>query len=170
MKTLALISVAVLATSAAFANPVIQVRNDPKTPHVTIVAWDAAQTQYGLRTRLRRDGSHLGEGRVGEHRLFLNSVYVETNGGFAHAMAHTGKLLRNAGSAKDVDACRFGSACAPAQTIGLGLPDDFLRENRDSIVVTMRPRSGHNWTIRLDRDLISAYLATVDSASAALKK
>jgi hypothetical protein len=174
MKTLALISTAFLVAFATFAIPVIQVRDVPNAPNIVIVGWEAGDANYGLRTRLRRDGSHLGEGRVGEHRLFLSSVFVEANGGFAHAVAHNGKLLRNITGARDtvrdVDACRFGNVCSPAKTVGVGVSDEFLRENRDSVVVTLRPRTGRHWTIRLDRSLIDAYLGAMDSVSASLKR
>lgn len=170
MKTLALFSAAFLAVFATFTTPVIQVRDVPNAPNIVIVGWDAEDANYGLRTRLRRDGSHQGDGRVGEHRLFLSSVFVETNGGFAHAVAHNGKLLRTLGSARDWDACRFGNACSPGQIVGLGVADELLRENRDSLVVTLRPRTGRRWTIRLDRSLIDAYLGAMDSVSASLKK
>ncbi len=170
MKTLALISAAFLAVFATVATPVVQVRDLPNAPDIVIVGWDAGNAEFGLRTRLRRDGSHLGDGRVGEHRLFLSSVLVEANGGFARAVAHNGKLLRNAGTARDVDACRFGSVCSPATTVGIGVSDEFLREHRDSLVVTLRPKTGRHWTVRLDGSTIAAYLSTLDSVSASLKK
>lgn len=170
MKTLALVSAcfgAALATSAV--TPVVQVRDDANAPTIGIIAWEAGEAEFGLRTRLRRNGSHLGEGRANEHRLYLNTAYVDAKGGFAIATAHTGKVLRNAGNARDVDACRFG-ACSPNQTYGLAVPDELLRANRDSLVVTMRPRTGRSWVIRLDNSLIDSYLGTIDSVSAALKK
>jgi len=36
--------------------------------------------------------------------------------------------------------------------------------------VTLRPRAGQNWTIRIDGSVINAYLNTIDSVSAAMKK
>ena len=174
MKTPALISAAVLVALANIPNPIVQVRDIPTAPYVGIVGWEAGEADYGLRTRLRRDGSHLGENRVGEHRLFLNAVWVESKGGFNHATAHNGKLLRNINGARDtvrdVEACSYGNVCSPATTVGIGVSDEFLRQNRDSIVVTMRPKTGRSWIIRLDRNLIDSYLTTMDSMSAALKK
>lgn len=169
MKTLVLLP-ALLVAFATGVNPIVQIRDVPNAPDIAIVAWEAGEPQFGLRTRLRRDGSHLGAGRAGEHRLFMSSVFVETSGGFARATAHTGKLLRDAGGARDIDACRFGNVCSPSQTIGLGLSDEFLREHRDSIVITLRPKTGRRWSIRLERSLIDAYLAAVDSVAASLKK
>jgi len=170
MKALALISAAFLVAFATFTTPVVQVRDVPNAPNIMIVGWDAGNAEFGLRTRLRRDGSHLGEGRVGEHRLFLSSVFVDANGPFAHAMAHDGKLLRNTATTRDVDACRYGNVCSPAATVGIGVSDEFLREHRDSLVVTLRPKTGRQWTIRLDRSLIDAYLGAMDSVSTSLRK
>lgn len=170
MKTLALVSAAALLASAGVATPIVQVRDVANAPTIAIVGWDAGAAEYGLRTRLRRDGSHLGEGRVGDHRLFISSSFVQSNGGFTHATSHDGKLLRTTTTIRDVDACRFGGVCSPAQTVGLGVADKFLREHRDSLVVTLRPQTGRNWTIRLDRPVIDAYLATMDSVSASLKQ
>lgn len=170
MKITAQLSALTLVGFAAFGAPIVQVRDLPNAPTIAIVAWDSDNADVGLRTRLRRDGSVLGEGRVGEDRLYLNSVYVESHGGFAHAVAQDGKLLRNVGTDKDVDACRFDNLCSPRETIGLGVPDEWLRQHRDSLVVTLRPRTGQNWTIRLDRSVIDAYLTAIDSVSASLKK
>jgi hypothetical protein len=174
MKTLALVSAVFVVAFASVPLPIVQVRDVPTMPYVGIIGWEAGEADYGLRTRLRRDGSHLGENRVGEHRLFLNAIYVEANGGFNHATVHNGKLLRNIMGARDtvrdVEACSYGNVCSPDKTIGLGVSDEFLRQNRDSIVVTMRPRTGRSWIIRLDRNLIDAYLGTMDSVAASLKK
>ena len=170
MKYSLLLSTCSLVAFAKLGTPIVQVRDLPGSPTVAIVAWDPDNADFGLRTRLRRDGSDLGEARVGEHRLYLNSVYVEAHGAFAHAVAHDGKLLRNTGNARDADACRFDKVCSPRETVGLGVSDEWLRQHRDSVVVTLRPRTGQSWTIRLDKSLIDAYLTAIDSASAALKK
>ena len=169
MKSLALLSATLVLAFTTFSTPIVQVRDVPNAPNIAVVGWDPDNTEYGLRTRLRRDGSHLGEGRVGEHRLFISSTFSAANGGFAHAVTHKGKLLRSTGSARDMQACQFGNVCSPASTIGLGVSDELLRENRDSLVVTLRPATGSNWTIRLDKAVIDAYLGAIDSVSAALK-
>jgi hypothetical protein len=190
MKTVALVS-ALVAAVAAIAAPIVQVRDVPTMPFVSIVAWQPGEAAFGLRTRLRRNGSHLGEDRVGEHRLFLATTFVEANGGYDHAVAHNGKLLRDIGRVRemvrdtsrtrrrsestrdtviDVDACRFGNVCSANKTVGIGVSDEFLREHRDSLIVTLRPKVGRNWEIRLDGELIKAYLATMDSVAASLKK
>ena len=170
MKISALLSASSLVAFATFGTPVVQVRDLPNAPAIAIVAWDPDNVDIGLRTRIGRDGKDLGDARMGEHRLYLNSVFVDAHGGFAHAVAHDGKLLRNTGNARDMDACRFDNLCSPRETVGLGVPDEWLRQHRDSLVVTLRPRTGQNWTIRLDGRVIDAYLKTVDSVLASLKK
>jgi hypothetical protein len=169
MKITALLSAAALAAFASFGRPIVQVRDFPGTPNLSVVAWDSDNAEVGLRTRLRHDGSHLGAGRVGEHALYLSSALVSAKGGFAHAVAQDGKLLRNMGNQNDSDACRVDNVCSPSTVVRLGVPDEWLRQHRDSVVVTLRPRSGQNWTVRLDGSLIGAYLATIDSVSASLK-
>lgn len=170
MKIPALLLASVLVASFKQGPPVIQVRDLPHAPTIAVVAWDPGNPDFGLRTRLRRDGSVLGDARVGEHRLFLSAVFVDAQGGFARAVSQDGKLLRNSGRQADVDACRFGNVCSPRETIGLGVSDEWLRQHRDSAVVKLRPRTGQDWSIRLDGSLINAYLNAVDSVSAALKK
>jgi len=170
MKLLALVAATIMAGAAVFGTPILQVRDDPKSPFVGILAWDANQPEFGLRTRVDRNGKHLGEGRAGEHRLFINTAHVEANGAFNTAVAHTGKVLRKEATVRDVDACRFNNVCAPQSTLGLAIADDVLRANRDSFVVTLRVPASRPWTVRLDKNVIEAYLNTVDSVSAALKK
>jgi hypothetical protein len=73
------------------------------------------------------------------------------------------------GVSRDAYACYFGK-CSPFETIGVRIPDEFLREIRDSVAVTLYGRGGRELTITVRRDLIDAYLAAVDSVSAELRK
>ena len=170
MKITALISAVFLAAFAPFDTPIVQVRDVSNSPIIAIVAWDAADAAYGLRTRINRDGVDIGQARRGEHRLYLDPAFVDAHGGFALAVTQDGKLLRKTGNERDPDACRFDNVCSPRQTVGLGVADEWLRQHRDSVVVTFRPRTGQNWTVRLDGSVINAYLNTIDSVSASLKK
>jgi hypothetical protein len=170
MKITALLSAPLLVLFARLGPAIVQVRDLPNAPIISIVAWDPDDANVGLRTRLGRDGKDLGDARGGEHRLYLDSTLVDAHGGFAHAVAQDGKLLRNVATARDVDACRFGNVCSPRETVGLGVPDEWLRQHRDGIVVTLRPRTGQNWTVSIDGGVVDAYLKTIDSVSASLKK
>lgn len=171
---LALLSVSVAAVdgtssaAAVRANAVVQVRDIPNAPVIAIVAWTPGQGDYGLRTRIGRDGTHLGHSRKGEHRLYLDSKFAENQGGFAHASVN-GKVLRSTGSERDMDACRFGE-CSPQSTVGVGVSDEILRENKDKFVVQFRPRGERPWEVTVRADLIEAYLAAVDSVTASVKK
>lgn len=170
MKTAALLSAVLLAAFARFQTPVVQVRDVSNAPTIAILAWEAGDADYGLRTRINRDGVDIGDARRGEHRLYVNPAVVDARGGFALAVTQDGKLLRHASDEDDPDACRFNNVCSPSHTLGLGVPDEWLRHHRDSLVVTFRPHTGQNWTIRIDGSVINAYLNTIDSVSASLKK
>jgi len=170
MKRLALISATFFVAFAGFQPVVVQVRDVPNSPTIPILAWDAGQADYGLRTRINREGEDIGDVRHGEHRLYLSSAFAAAHGAFDHAVAQDGKLLRNSNEADDPDACRFDHVCSPTHTIGLGVPDEWLRKHPDSLVVTFRPHTGQNWSIRLDGSVIHAYLNTIDSVEASLKK
>jgi hypothetical protein len=170
MKTTALLPGIFLLGLSSFQPAVVQVRDVPNTPNIPILAWDAGDADYGLRTRINREGEDIGEARHGEHRFYLSSSFVNARGGFAHAVAQDGKFLRQTNNENDPDACRFDNLCSPRQTIGLGVPDEWLRKHSDSLVVTFRPKTGQNWTVRLDGSVIKAYLSTIDSVEASLKK
>lgn len=170
MKQLALLSATVLVGFSGFQSPVVQVRDVPNSPTIQVLAWDAGQADFGLRTRINREGEDIGDARHGEHRLYLGSEFAAAHGAFDHAVAQDGKLLRNANTADDPDACRFNNVCSPRQTIGLGVPDEWLRKHPDSLIVTFRPHTGQNWSIQLDGAVIHAYLNTIDSVEASLKK
>lgn len=179
-KTGLIISALLLASTAAIAgtptdsaaalhaNAIVQVRDLPNAPFITIVAWAPGQGDYGLRTRIGRNGEHLGHARKGEHRLYVDSKFAENQGGFAHASVN-GKVLRAHGAERDMDACKFGE-CSPQSTVGVGVSDEILRENKDKFVVRFRPRGERPWEVTVRADLIEAYLAAVDSVSASLKK
>lgn len=168
VASVAAVSVPSESVAAFRANATVQVRDIPNTPSIAIVAWTPGSGEYGLRTRIGRDGEHLGVSRKGEHRLYLDSKFAENQGGFAHASVN-GKVLRSTGSERDMDACKFGE-CSPQTTVGVGVSDEVLRENKDKFVVQLRPRGQRPWEITLRQDLIEAYLAAVDSVSASLKK
>lgn len=170
MKPLVLIAAVAVTAAHILDTPVVQVRDVPGSPLISIVAWNAEDAQFGLRTRIRRDGSVQGDPRGGEDRLYLSRSFVDAHGGFAHAVTQDGKVLRNTGNSNDPDACHFGGVCSPSATVDLAMSDEWLRNHRDSVVVTFRPQTGQKWSIRFDRSIIDGYLAAIDSVSASLKK
>ncbi len=166
MKTPALISAALLAVTAA---NIIQVRDIPSQNTVSVVAWSGAETGVGIRTRVGRDGKIVGEGKLGDHRLYVDASIADAKGGFTRAVALPSQNLRLLGKVKDTEACRFGP-CSPMETYGVQIADKMLREGKGDLTVQFRPSTGDNWEYTLRRDLIDAYLATVDSLAAAFKK
>ena len=71
----------------------------------------------------------------------------------------------------DVNACVGSSACSPAHTYTVLVPDTLVRSGRDDLVVQVLPSNGGTpLNLRLRRSLVTSYLAIVDSVSAALRQ
>ena len=136
-----------------------------------MVAWDPDDSEFGLRTSITRTGKLLGGLRAGDHSLYMTPYLLRDMGGFAHAAVDPkkGELL-STGGRRDDYACFYGSQCSPLFTVGVRIPDSLLRENRDGMEVTFYPRVQDPWTLYLRRELISAYLAKVDSVVKEMRK
>ena len=156
--------------AAVATKPIVQVRTYWRSSAVTIVAWDPDETAIGLRASVTRTGQIVGGFRFGDHRLYMTPYYARAMGGFSHAVIRPEHLLAYAGTQRDAYACRYGNDCSPMVTLGVSVPDSFLRNNRDSLVVTFFPEVLDPWTITLRRELISAYLNAVDSVVTEMKK
>jgi hypothetical protein len=142
----------------------IEVRYYAHSPTVTIVAWDATQTAYGLRAWLRRDGS-----LIRDHRLFVSTYYQPTRPVFTHAVTPS-RPLELTGIARDPFWCVGGKPCTPPETFGALIPDTLLRSHPDSLPVTFYDRAGNRLFVTLHRDLIEAYLERVDSIVAVMRQ
>ena len=143
--------------------PTVELRYFSFSPTVSVVAWSGENSDYGLRSWVRRDGS-----LVRDHRLYVATLYEPWVRGLRLATAAP-KQFRMLGVSRDTYACYWGK-CSPFETIGVRIPDEVLRASRDSVAVTLYGWSGRELTITVRRDLIDAYLAAVDSVSAALRK
>jgi hypothetical protein len=163
-------AVATDTDTAALAPPVVQVREFWRSSVVSVVAWDADDAAFGLRTSVSRTGTLVGGLRFGDHRLYMTPFYAHDMGGFKYAAVTRGELLLGTGWQGDPYSCFYGKECSPMVTVGVRVPDSLLRANRDSLVVTFYPRVLEPWTITLRRDLITAYLKKVDSVVAELRK
>ena len=156
------------------ARPIVQVREFPHSALVSVVAWDANEAAFGLRTSVSRTGRLVGGVRFGDHLLYMVPSYASRMGGFKYAAVTEGHLLLTGGSAarpqRDLYACFYGNECSPMYTIGVAVPDSVLRANQDSLVVTFYPSLLDAWTITLRREVIAPYLNKVDSVMAELKK
>jgi hypothetical protein len=150
--------------STSFPQPAtIEVRYYAHSPTVTIVGWDPAETAFGLRAWLRRDGS-----LIRDHRLYVSTYYTPARPAFTRAVTPS-RPLELTGISRDVYSCVGGRPCSPPETFGAFIPDALLRSNRDSIAVTFYNRRGRELLITLHRDLIEAYLGRLDSVVAVMR-
>ncbi len=148
--------------------PIVQVRDSWRSADVGVFAWDEEDAGVGLSTAVTRWGELVGGNRFGDHRLYMSPLYSQDNGGFKYATVGTRRLLRLAAK-RDSYACFYGKNCSPSVSYGVRIPDDLLRANRDSLVVTFHPAVYEPWTITLRAELITAYLSRVDSVVARMK-
>lgn len=140
---------------------VIQIRDFPAASIVEIVAWSAAEPQYGLRTFVKRNGA-----ADRYHRLWVNSAYPAI--GDASKAQGLNRPLQ-VSSQRDDQNCLNGK-CAPSTTVGARIADDPLRKATESIEVKFITSSGAEIVFTARRPLVDAYLAAVDSVIGALKK
>lgn len=169
-------AVAAPAADSAAAPPVevptVVVRSYRFSPTVTVVGWDAAQAAYGLRATVRRDGT-----LVRDHQLYVNVDYFIDWRNFTRARWHAftgnetfGRPLQFVGLFRDVHSCDGDRGCSPYESLRARVPDKFLRSSHDSIEVRIYGRSGSEEVVAIGGGVIAAYLATVDSVSAAFRK
>jgi hypothetical protein len=153
------------------APPIVQVRSYWGAALVSVVAWDAEDAAFGLRTSVSRTGNLVGGLRFGDHVLYMTPFLARDMGGFRYAaIMPAGQILLGTGWRSDPYSCFYGRHCSPMTTVGVRVPDSLLRANRDSLVVTFFPRAFDQWTITLRRELIAAYLTRVDSVVAEMRK
>ena len=162
----AAIALAIAARPSA-ANPapqggaVIQIRDFPAASIVEIVAWNAAEPQYGLRTFVKRNGA-----ADRYHRLWVNGAYPAI--GDASKAQGLNRPLQ-VSSQRDDQNCLNGK-CSPSTTVGARIADDPLRKATENVEVKFITNSGAEIVFTARRPLIDAYLAAVDSVVGALKK
>lgn len=140
---------------------VVQVRDFPAASVVEIVAWNAMEPTYGIRTWVRRNGA-----TDRYHRLWV-SVDVPNGRDVSNAQGFNRPLPVT--TATDAQNC-FNGKCSPTSTFGARIPDGPFRASKEEVPVKFITGSGAEITMTLRRSLIDAYLATVDSVATALKK
>lgn len=162
--------------AADSAPPIVQVREYPRSPTVAVIAWDPDDNGFGLSTQMRRDGS-----LVSDHQLYISTYYNgrialtdspilrRGNWNVAEAVVPAHQVLLSTGVRRDPYHCYWGP-CSPYELLGLRIRDEMLRSNRDSIAVKLYSRGDAPLVVTVRRDLIDAYLSTVDSVAAALRK
>jgi len=141
-----------------------------------VLAWEPDENGLGLSTELRRDGS-----LVSDHRLYVSTYYNgrisltdapllrRANWNVAEAVVPAHQVLLSTGVSRDPYHCYWGP-CSPYEVRGIRIRDEMLRSNRDSIAVKLYGRGDAPLVVTVRRDLIAAYLSTVDSVAAALRK
>lgn len=142
----------------------VQVRYFSFSPTVSVIAWRAEEPSYGLRAWVRRDGSV-----VGEHQVYVSTYHHPSVTSLPWAITPF-RPLRVSGVSRDIYSCYFGNSCSPYETFGASIADDFLRDKHDSIPVTFYDYRGREMVITIHQPLIAAYLATIDSVSAELRR
>lgn len=141
--------------------PAVVVRDYWRSPAADVFGWDPEDAAFGLRAKVRTDGS-----LIRDHQLYV-SVYEFINVREYYKAVAWSKNLEFTGTTRDAHACDGEQGCTPYITVGLRIPDSLLRANRDSMVVTFYTRRGDETTFAMRRDVVDAYLATVDSLKAA---
>jgi hypothetical protein len=147
---------------------VVEVRTHNISPVLTVVAWDADETGYGLQAVLPRNGEPLPAGsRLTDHRLYLAADLFVEAAGPRRAEQRTRELLVGGlrGEQKPCD----GGNCLPARTYGVLIPDAVLREQRDSVVVRLYTRTDREFEVVLRGQLVQGYLRTIDSVATSLQ-
>jgi hypothetical protein len=168
------------AAGSATDSITVQVRSFSYSPTVSVLAWNDKEPDYGMRAQLRSDGT-----LVGDHIIYVSAYYRPDMPQSPRATIPTRRLDAWSG-ARDDFACYFGE-CSPQFTLGAAIPDHVLRELRDDIPVRFFehpaarrqhpllpspeiPRAPREITITMNSALVAAYLTTVDSVSAELRK
>lgn len=163
VTVVALWTVAVAARNAPLqGGNVIQVRDFPSSSVIEVVAWNTAEPRFGLRTTVRRSGGVLDR----YHRLWVNSDYP---GGRDVSQAQGLSRPLPLSNGTDTQNCLNGK-CTPGSTFGARIPDGPFRSSKDDLAVKFITSSASEFTLTARRGLIDAYLATIDSVAAALKK
>jgi len=161
-------SVAPVVAANAGAHPaspqggvIVQVRDFPSSATLSIVAWNAAAPAYGLSTVVSRSG------RPDQyHRLWVNQDWP---GGRDVKQAQGLDRPLKLDSLTDTQNC-FNGKCTPTSTFRARILDGQMRGSKGDVPVKFITNSGSEIVFTLRRDLVDAYLGTIDSVVAALKK
>lgn len=140
---------------------VVQVRDFEKASTVDVVAWNATEPQFGIRTWVRRNGQ-----ADRYHYLWVNADYPAIrDAGNAQGLNRPLQVT----SLRDDQNCVNGR-CSPTGIVRARVPDDALRKATGDVSVKFITNSGAEIVFTARRPLIDAYLASVDSLKNALKK
>ncbi len=147
---------------AQLVAPKVMVKDVSTAPIIEIIAWNAADPNYGLRSWVRRGGK---PDRY--HRFWVNKDRIPSASDINTAQSLNRSLPTTI--INDTQNC-YNNVCMPNSTIGARFLDDLLRSSKEDLLVTFFTTGGSNYPITLKRPVVELYLATVDSVIAAQKK
>lgn len=140
---------------------VVQVRDFEKSSTVDIVAWNAMEPQFGIRSWVRRNGQ-----ADRYHYLWVNKDYPAIkDAGTAQGLNRPLQVT----SMGDDQNC-LNNQCTPTGVVRARIPDDAMRKATGDVAVKFITSSGAEIVFTARRALLDAYLARVDSVKTALKK
>ncbi len=154
----------------ATAQPVVvQVREYEGSTTANVVAWSSRRPNWGLRTAVRKNGS-----LERDHYVFVNTIFLglKSSPRFVKMLEPRVRNLETTIVSNDVHSCYRSDLCSPRSYLAARVPDRLLQARPDSIVLVLpseRDASGQV-TIRITTNVITPYVATVDSLVAARKK
>ena len=169
--TITAVALATIALSAftMFATPVVQVRDYPHDPSVVVVAWQPSESNWGLRSSVRRDGR-----LENDHWFYVSTIYLGNiaTPRFVNMFEPKTRNVEAISNPNDTHFCNESNVCSPKAYMAARIPDNILRTHPDSIVLRFPSSRASDGVVdvTIRRDLIDPYLATVDSVVASFKK
>jgi hypothetical protein len=148
------------ADVAVPATPVVQLRSFPWSPDVYVVAWEAEDSGWGLRSTIRHDGS-----LVRDHTIYVSTLYHPGVSRVRKAVLD-GNLLLMQGVGRDRLAC-WDDVCTPSSYFVARIREDRLRASRDDLSVYFLGDEDRQFTLHIAPEVVDAYLQAVDSVRAA---
>lgn len=150
------------SAGAQIIRPMVQVKDIPTAPLIEVIAWNATEPNYGLRSWVRRGGK---PDRY--HRFWVNKDLIPSANEINSAQSLNRTLPTT--TINDTQNC-YNGVCMPNSTIGARFLDDLLRSSKEDLLVTFFTTGGSNYPITVRKAVVERYLVTMDSVIAAQKK
>lgn len=157
-----IVAMAVRPADAQIVRPVVQVKDIASAPLIEVIAWNATEPNFGLRSWVRRGGK---PDRY--HRFWANKDLIPSASDINTAQALNRSLPTTI--INDTQNC-YNGVCMPNATIGARFQDDLLRSSKEDLLVTFYTTGGSTYPITVRRAVVDQYLTTLDSVIAAQKK
>jgi len=160
--TLAAMALGSRSAGAQIIRPMVQVKDIPSAPLIEVIAWNAAEPNYGLRSWVRRGGK---PDRY--HRFWVNKDLIPSASDINTAQSLNRSLPTTI--INDNQNC-YNGVCMPNSTIGARFQDDLLRSSKEDLLVTFFTTGGSKYPITVRKGVVDLFLTTMDSVIAAQKK